>query len=123
MISIAGCSGEEPSASGQEPSASVQESASPTQVASAEAPEVAAVADGEKTYQTFCFSCHAAGLSGAPKLGDVEAWAPRIAQGPDVLLKRTIEGIPPAMPPRGLCMGCSDADLAAVVEYMVNASQ
>jgi len=27
------------------------------------------------------------------------------------------------MPPKGLCFTCSDADLAAVVEYMVSSSQ
>lgn len=78
---------------------------------------------GEKIYKQACFSCHAAGLSGAPKLGDVENWAPRIAQGDDVLLARTIEGIPPAMPPRGLCMSCSDEELAQAIDYMVEQSR
>ncbi|XOV84691.1 MAG: c-type cytochrome [bacterium] len=78
---------------------------------------------GEKTYQNYCFSCHTPGLSGAPKTGDVEAWAPRIAKGADLLLATTIEGIPPAMPPRGMCFDCSDEDLAAAIDYMVQRSQ
>jgi len=78
---------------------------------------------GEKTYQNYCFSCHTPGLSGAPKTGDVEAWAPRIAKGADLLLVTTIEGIPPAMPPRGMCFDCSDEDLAAAIDYMVQKSQ
>ena len=56
---------------------------------------------GEEVYENFCFSCHTPGLSGAPKLGDVDAWAPRIAKGPDLLLTTTKEGIPPAMPAMG----------------------
>ena len=74
---------------------------------------------GEQTYREFCFSCHTPGLSGAPKLGDVEAWAPRIAKGHELLVQATIEGIPPAMPPRGLCMACTDEDIANVVDYMI----
>lgn len=78
---------------------------------------------GKQTYEEFCFSCHTPGLSGAPKLGDVEAWAPRIAKGPELLLQTTIEGIPPAMPARGICMSCSDDELAAAIDYMVERSQ
>jgi cytochrome c5 len=28
-----------------------------------------------------------------------------------------------AMPPKGTCMGCSDADLKAAIEYMVSQSK
>jgi len=74
---------------------------------------------GEKIYGEYCFSCHSPGLNGAPKLGDAEAWAPRVAKGADLLLAATIEGIPPAMPPRGICMSCSDEELAAAIDYMI----
>ena len=79
--------------------------------------------DGQKTYQQFCFSCHAAGVAGAPKVGDVEAWAPRVAEGKDVMLRKAIEGVAPGMPPRGLCSLCTDADLAAAIDYMVEQSE
>jgi cytochrome c5 len=78
---------------------------------------------GETTYQQFCFSCHAAGVAGAPKVGDTAAWVPRIAAGEAVMLQRVIEGIAPGMPPRGLCSQCSDADLAAAIDYMVEQSE
>ena len=78
---------------------------------------------GEQTYQQFCFSCHATGAGGAPRVGDAAAWAPRIAQGDDVMLERAITGMPPGMPPRGLCSLCSDADLAAAIDYMVEQSR
>ncbi len=83
----------------------------------------AAVRSGEEVYNNFCASCHNPGLSGAPRLGDVEAWAPRIAKGDALLLETTIAGVPPAMPPRGMCFDCSDEDLSAAIQYMVQNSQ
>ena len=74
---------------------------------------------GEAVYQRYCFSCHAAGVAGAPRFGDGEAWAPRIAKGRDQMLRSTIEGMPPAMPERGLCFDCSDAELADAIDYML----
>lgn len=82
----------------------------------------AAVADGQKTYQSSCQACHATGAAGAPKVGDKEAWAPRIATGIDAMLATSIAG-KGAMPPRGACASCSDDDLKAAIEYMVSQSQ
>ncbi|MCR9278520.1 MAG: c-type cytochrome [Pseudomonadaceae bacterium] len=84
------------------------------------APPVSTAPDGEGIYNKFCFSCHAAGVAGAPKLGDVEAWAPRIAQGMDVLMKHVVEGMPPGMPAKGLCNQCSNEELAASLDYMLD---
>lgn len=80
--------------------------------------ESAASVDGQKIYQTACQACHAAGVAGAPKLGDKEAWAPRIAKGEDVLFASVNNGLN-AMPPKGACMSCSEDELRAAVEYMV----
>lgn len=77
---------------------------------------------GKEIYDTFCFACHATGVSDAPKLGDVEAWAPRIAKGMDELRATTINGLN-IMPPKGTCMACSDEEMDAVVTYMVDNSQ
>lgn len=82
----------------------------------------AAAADGQQIYQTTCQACHATGVAGAPKLGDKEAWAPRIAQGMDTLLAHATDGIR-AMPPKGTCTACTEADLKAAIEYMVSQSQ
>jgi cytochrome c5 len=79
-------------------------------------------ADGQKTYKTSCQACHASGAAGAPKLGDKEAWAPRIATGVDAMLAVAIKG-KGAMPPKGACASCSDDDLKAAIEYMVSQSQ
>ena len=69
-------------------------------------------------YTQACQVCHAAGVAGAPKLGDKAAWAPRIAQGIDALTASVIKG-KGAMPPKGGAMAASDADIKAVVTYMV----
>jgi cytochrome c5 len=85
------------------------------------APDVSSV--GEDTYNRFCFSCHASGVAGAPRTGDVEAWAPRIAKGRELLLQSVKNGIPPGMPPMGLCTGCSDDEISAATEYMISRSR
>jgi cytochrome c5 len=74
---------------------------------------------GEDTYNRSCFSCHAAGVANAPKTGDAEAWAPRLAKGTEVLVQSVKDGMPPGMPPMGLCMSCSDEQIAAAIDYMV----
>jgi len=77
---------------------------------------------GEEIYNGSCMACHATGAAGAPKLGDVALWAPRIATGIDAMLATAIKG-KGAMPPKGLCMTCSDAELQSAIEYMVSKSQ
>jgi cytochrome c5 len=74
---------------------------------------------GEQTYQRYCFSCHASGVSGAPPIGNAAAWAPRLAQGEQTLLQHAVEGMPSAgMPPRGMCLQCTDQDLRDAIHYM-----
>jgi cytochrome c5 len=72
-------------------------------------------------YNQVCTACHSTGVAGAPKVGDKAAWAPRIALGIDELTKVAIHG-KGAMPPKG-GSNASDADIKAVVTYMVNASK
>ena len=79
--------------------------------------------DGEGVYNQFCFACHMAGVSGAPKLGDNAAWEPRIAKGMDALWESTLNGVAPAMPAKGTCMSCSDDELRAALDYMVESVQ
>ena len=68
-------------------------------------------------YTQACVVCHAAGVANAPKLGDKAAWAPRLAPGIDGLTASVIKG-KGAMPPKG-GSAASDADIKAVVAYMV----
>jgi cytochrome c5 len=95
---------------------------SPGAAMTADAGEAAAPQSGDQVYTSSCMACHATGAAGAPKLGDVAAWAPRIAAGMDSLMTNVTNGLK-AMPPKGLCMTCSSAELQAAVEYMVSKSQ
>jgi cytochrome c5 len=76
----------------------------------------------EQIYQANCLACHSTGAAGAPKTGDAAAWATRIAAGMDTMVSNAINGLN-AMPPRGLCMSCSDDDIRAVVEYIAEQSR
>ena len=77
---------------------------------------------GEDVYNQFCFACHATGASDAPLFADAEAWAPRIDKGMDVLVASTINGLG-MMPPKGTCMNCSDEEIQAAVDYIVETAQ
>jgi cytochrome c5 len=90
--------------------------------ASAKAAVAEVAASPEELYNSKCSSCHVAGVLGAPVTGNVDQWAPRIAQGADTLYKHAIEGFN-AMPPKGGCMDCSDDDIKAMVDFMVAESQ
>ncbi len=74
--------------------------------------------DGATVYNTFCTACHGTGVSGAPIKGDAGQWAPRIAQGLDTMTANAINGFN-AMPPKGACMDCSDEEIVATINYMV----
>jgi len=77
---------------------------------------------GVSVYNSKCIICHQSGVAGAPKLGDKAAWKPRIAIGIDALLASAIKG-KNAMPPRGTCVECTDADLIAAIEFMISKSE
>jgi len=81
----------------------------------------AAAGTAPAVYAQVCSTCHAAGIAGAPKVGDKAAWAPRVAQGIDTLTASAIKG-KGAMPPRG-GSSASDAEIKAVVTYMASASK
>ena len=88
---------------------------------------VAAVAasgplSGQEVYDQFCFACHMAGVGGAPKFGDVAAWAERAEKGMDTLMASTINGIN-TMPAKGTCINCSDEELSAAVTYILDNAQ
>ncbi len=77
---------------------------------------------GKKVYNTYCAACHTSGAAGAPKMGDQTAWAPRIKEGMDVLMQHATNGFN-SMPPKGTCMSCSDSELRAAVQYIIDQTQ
>jgi cytochrome c5 len=88
-------------------------------VATAEPAKADAGAAVPALFTQVCQVCHATGVAGAPKIGDKAAWAPRIAEAKDIdgLTAVAIKG-KGAMPPKGGSTA-SDADIKAVVAYMV----
>jgi cytochrome c5 len=54
--------------------------------------DLASLKTGEQVFAGACTACHTAGLVGAPKLGDADAWAPRIKTGYEALLKSALGG-------------------------------
>ncbi|MBM2770500.1 c-type cytochrome [Burkholderia anthina] len=76
---------------------------------------------GEEVYKAVCVTCHGTGAAGAPKFGNKDDWAPRIAQGFDTLLKTALSG-KGAMPPRGGTSpdDVSDYEIARAIVYMAN---
>lgn len=80
---------------------------------------------GEEIYSASCITCHAPGpmaeALGAPAAHDEAAWKKEFDEhgGIDGLLEivKTGEG---AMPPMGACNDCSDDELKAAIEFMMN---
>ncbi len=76
---------------------------------------------GEAVYAAACSACHAAGIAGAPRTGDVAAWAPRFKQGFDLLVKHAVEGFK-AMPAKGGNPNLDSIEVARAVAFMGNKS-
>lgn len=76
---------------------------------------------GEDVYNAACMACHTTGAAGAPMLGDAAGWADRIGKGTDVLYASGIEGLAgTGMIAKGGCMNCSDDEVKAAVDYMLD---
>ena len=80
-----------------------------------------AMAATDPVYQQVCSACHAAGVAGAPKVGDQKLWAPLIAEGQVILTAHGYVGIR-AMPPKGGKPDLSLKEFAGALVHMVNQS-
>jgi cytochrome c5 len=76
---------------------------------------------GKAVYEAVCISCHGSGLAGSPKFSDVAAWAPRIGQGFDTLVKHAVGGFK-AMPAKGGATDLTDDEVKRGVAFMANAA-
>lgn len=78
-----------------------------------------AARSGEDVYNGACVACHGSGVLGAPKLHVAADWQPRLDErGLDGVWNNALNGIN-AMPPRGTCGDCSDEEIKAAIEYMI----
>ena len=104
-----------------------QAAAAPTVETLPEPDPVATAMTGPQVYNVACNACHGNGVGGAPITGDVAEWAPRIAQGMDVLNDHAINGfdgdaITPMLAKGGRA-DLSDQEVIDAVAYMVEESQ
>ena len=80
--------------------------------------------DGKAIFDHLCTTCHSTGAAGAPKVSDKAAWASRIKQGIDTLVKHAIDGYTGPdgnhMPAKGGNLALSDAQVEATVKWMVS---
>lgn len=93
-----------------------------SEVVSAPAASGGGARSGEDVYNSKCVTCHASGAAGAPKLGAAAEWASRMEKGLDVLYTSAISGFA-GMPAKGLCFDCSDDEIKASVDYILENSK
>ena len=78
--------------------------------------------DGKTIFGNLCHACHETGAGGAPKISDKAAWAPRVAEGLDTLIKHATDGFTGksgVMPPKGGNPALTDDQIKATVQWMV----
>lgn len=87
---------------------------------------------GKAIYDAKCSACHSpeasanseavsALVSGAPKINDKAAWD-AVAQKPMQSLLALVKSGHKLMPQKGGCVGCTNKELAAAINYMLIAS-
>lgn len=79
----------------------------------------AAERGGVQIVQAQCAKCHQTGVNGAPRIGDRDAWIPRLKLGLDVLVRSAIRGHGP-MPPRGGMADLTETEIRGAIVYMFN---
>lgn len=74
---------------------------------------------GKQVFNSACIGCHLSGVAGAPKKGDTATWQARYGGDLTQLLAGAKRG-KGAMPPKGACGTCSDAELQSAIEFMIH---
>ena len=80
---------------------------------------------GPEVYAAACAMCHGEGTAGAPRVGDVAVWQPRIAQGEEVLTRNVLQGFSGEtgyMPAKGGRVDLSDEEILAAMVHMLEES-
>ena len=92
------------------------------------APKPVTVARAKAIYDETCSTCHSGGQLGAPRVGDQKEWNERLKSGFDVLVHNVIKGFVntgnegACVVEKGGCHDCTDAEIIAVVKYMLDQS-
>lgn len=73
----------------------------------------------EQIVQAQCAKCHETGENGAPRIGDREAWVPRLRLGLDAVIAAATKGHG-NMPARGGMADLTDPEFRSAVVYLIN---
>ncbi len=99
----------------------------PLDVSAMPAPEDPVLARGRTIYLQACERCHRIGKAGAPRTGEIEVWAPRIAKGIEILNQHALEGYESPtgheMPARGGNEDLTDEEVLAAVQFILSLSR
>jgi len=77
---------------------------------------------GKQVYVNSCIICHQGGMMTAPRIGNGSNWLMRLkSSGLTGLYRHAINGYN-SMPVKGACVTCSDNDIIASVDYILNKS-
>lgn len=77
---------------------------------------------GQQVYINTCVICHQNGEMSAPRIGSSANWYNRLKlSGLEGLYRHAINGFN-SMPIKGACVTCSDNDVIAAVDYLLNKS-
>ncbi len=74
---------------------------------------------GKVVAESICAECHGEGVNGAPRIGDRDAWIPRLRHGVPFLVQSAIRGHG-GMPARGGVAALTDVEVREAVVYMFN---
>lgn len=103
--------------------AAMQAAQEATKAAAAAQVAYGGTTDGKAIFGELCHACHEKGVAGAPIVGDKAAWAPRVAEGLDTLVKHAIDGFTGKtgiMPAKGGNPALTDEQVKATVTWMVD---
>ncbi len=75
--------------------------------------------NSELLYQMICSGCHDTGASGTPQLTEPTHWTGILAKPREDVYRNTIDGYR-EMPERGLCYICTDKQIRATVDYILD---
>ena len=65
-----------------------------------------------------CAACHDTGAGGAPRMGRVQDWAPRLKKGMPKLIASVRQGVPGTLMASDTCDGCTDAEIKSLIRRL-----